>query len=104
MSISNYNLSDQMEIIKQHAEAVVKASRNESINESQRLSDEKKAKALAKAKVKYDEIIDATGELSEEMNKVSNWEKESDLNVGRAIRKFKTWKSYLEKCRTCLES
>ena len=54
LSISNSNLSDQMEIIKQHAEAVVKASRNESINESQRLSDEKKAKALAKSKVKYD--------------------------------------------------
>ena len=70
------------------------------LNESSRMSEERKSAAIAKAKVKYDMIVADSGELASKVGKVANWKEQSDLEVERAMRNVKNWREDLEKIVT----
>ena len=52
---------------------------------------------MAIACVKYDTIRTDTSALADKVNKVSDWTEQSDLEVGRAMRRVKSWKEDLDK-------
>ena len=97
---------DQIELLRRQTEAQQKILENaaaekvEKLNETSRVVEKEKTAAIATATVKYDTIVANSGKLASKVNKVVDWELESDLEVGRAMRKIKNWKVELEKIET----
>ena len=60
-------------------------------------SFEKKAEASAKAKVKFSNILKLCGILADKVSEVNDWEEESDLSIGRTMKKIENWEKEVEK-------
>ena len=90
------------ELLRKQAEAQERAllasieDKSEKLNEITRFA-EKKRVAIANANVKFSTMYEDMSELSEQVNKVTNWENEEDLEEGRGMRRIKSWKEDLEK-------
>ena len=97
---------DQINLLRRQTEAQEKILENaaaekvEKLNETSRVVEKEKTAAIATATVKYDTIVANSGKLASKVNKVVDWELESDLEVGRAMRKIKNWKVEMEKIET----
>ena len=97
---------EQNDLLRRQTEAQEKALQSsidekvDKLNETSRLAEEKRKGAVANANVKFSTLNDDINELGEKVNKVSDWEVESDLEVGRAMRAIKSWKEDLDKIVT----
>ena len=83
---------EKNDILRRQAEAQEKANqareeeKSEKLNESTRVADEKKRLSIANAKVKFSNLNEDITELAEQVNKVTKWEDDEDLEIGRAMR------------------
>ena len=97
---------EQNELLRRQTEAQERAlqaiieEKALKLNETSRISHENKKTAVANENVKFDILNDDINKLSDKVIRVSDWEQESDFEVGRAMRNIKSWKEDLEKIVT----
>ena len=94
------------DILRRQAEAQERAlqasieEKADNLNETSRISDEKKQIAVANANVKFNILNEDINELSDKVNQVSDWEQEGDLKIERGMRSIQSWKEDLVKIVT----
>ena len=71
--------------------------KSEELNETTKVAEVKKRVSITNANVKFSSLNEEINELSEQVHKVTDWEIEEDLEIGRGMRKIKSWKENLEK-------
>ena len=89
-------LRRQTEIQEKALQASIE-EKSDKLNETTRVAEEKRRVSIANANVKFSTLNEDINELSERVHKVTDWEIEEDLEIGRGMRKIKSWKEDLEK-------
>ena len=73
--------------------------RENTLDESRREARSKNKNAIAKARSRYDALVEEIDELKETVTKVTDWSKESNITVGRAMKDIKSWKDAFSKVK-----